>query len=549
MINLYSYQAELVNNIRATLKEKIKHILIQLPTGGGKTIVFSYMSLAAANKDKRVLILTDRDELLKQAGKTIGGFGLNSALIKAGNKFIDYRKNIFIAMSQTLRNRIKLPEWREFIENDIDLIIIDEAHIQEFNYIFEDGILDKKIVLGFTATPSRGGKMRQLGLDYERMIRGAEPKDLIELGYLHNCDMMRIEGVSVDGLTVDASTGDYNNREMAARFDKPKLYAGLVHNYREHTPDKKMIVFCPDVKTAIKTTIELNEAGYAAKFVCSDVAEPKSQIQEDLFDDGKVSGRLQKYNEQLKHYKFYIDAYKKYSGTRKQVLDGFAANDFKILVNVDIATKGFDQPDIEVVAVCRATKSMTLWLQMIGRGSRLSPKTGKTHFTVLDFGANSERLGGYDENRNWSLWHNTAKDGGGIAPVKECGYTETGKEIPSGNDVKKGCRRLIHASYTLCPFCGYKYPDKPAPKDVELVLAETKDQNGVSLKAKSFKEMSWSDLETYRKIKGHMNSWLWRTLYSRGKLDEVANYCDYAKYSKQTKDKALNYCKNTFETA
>lgn len=546
MINLYDYQDKLVKEIRQVLIEKAYHVLVQLPTGGGKTIVFSYLALAAANKDKRVLILTDREELLKQAGGSIKQFGLNCAYIKAGNKFIDYRKNIFIAMSQTLRNRINLPEWMEFITNDVDLIIIDEAHIQEFNYIFEDGILNKKIVLGFTATPSRVGNMRQLGVDYERLIRGAEPKDLIEKGYLLNCDMMKIEGVEMEGVSVDAASGDYNNREMSTRFDKPKLYAGLVHNYKQHCEGKKMIVFCTNVENAIKTTIELNNAGYSAKFVCSEVAEPKPQNQESLFEEKDIA-ELEKYNLKLKHYRFFKENYIKYSGTRKQVFDAFAKDEFKILVNVDIATKGFDEPTIEVVAVCRATKSMTLWLQMVGRGARICKRTGKTHFTVLDFGGNSDRLGEYDENRNWSLWHNSGKDGGGIAPVKECGHTETGKEIPSGGDVKKGCRRLIHASYTLCPFCGYKYPDKAPPKDIELVLSETKDKNGVSLKAKSFKEMDFDDLEKYRSIKGHMTSWLWRQLYNRGGLEEVKLYTDHAKYSKQTAEKALNYCKNTLE--
>ncbi|MES2287284.1 MAG: DEAD/DEAH box helicase family protein [Bacteroidota bacterium] len=546
MINLRNYQEKGVKEIQAVLREKVKHVLYQLPTGGGKTVVFSYMSLSAANKDKRVLIITDREELLKQAGGSIGKFGINCAYIKSGNKFIDYRKNIFVAMSQTLRNRINLPEWREFITNDIDLVIIDEAHIQEFNYLFEDGILKDKIVIGFTATPSRTGNMRQLGLDYERLVRGGEPKDLIEKGYLLNCDIMKIEGVEMEGVKTDSSTGDYNNREMANRFDKVKLYAGIVHNYRKFAEGKKMIVFCADVKTAIKTTIQLNEAGYAAKFVCSEVGEPKPLPERDLFGEQKQADE-EKYNEKMKAYRFYKENYHKHSGTRKQVFDGFHADEFKILVNVDIATKGFDEPSVEVVAVMRATKSMTLWLQMIGRGSRLFEN--KDSFLVLDFGANKERLGGYDDNRNWSLWHETGSSGAGVAPVKECGHSETGKPIPSGNDVKKGCRRLIHASYTLCPFCGYKYPDKAPPKDVELILDEVKDENGISLKAKSFKEMDWEELEKYRTIKKHQMAWLWRQLYQRGKLEEIENYGKFNNWGKQTIEKAQNYCKTVFEAA
>lgn len=541
MIDLRPYQNDVVTDIRKALRNKELHILTQLPTGGGKTIIFSYIALSAANKDKKVLILTDREELLKQAGGSIKNFGLNCAYIKAGSKFIDHRKNIFIAMSQTLRNRISIPEWKEFITNDIDIIIIDEAHIQEFNYLFESGLLKNKVVLGFTATPNRGGKMRQLGLDYTKLIRGAEPKDLIELGYLLNCDLLHIEGVNMEGVAVNASTGDYNEKAMFKRFDKPKLHSGIVYNYRKHTEGKKMIVFCCNVEHAIKTTIELNEAGYSAKFVCSEKSEPKPVGQNSLFEGDVKQGDVERYNERMEAYKFFKENYAKYSGTRKQVFEGFANNDFKILVNVDIATKGYDQPDIEVVAVYRATKSMTLWLQMVGRGARIFP--GKTGFTVFDFGGNQARLGSYDENRMWSLWHGDEK-GSGVAPVKECGITDTGKEIPSGNDIKKGCKRLILASYTLCPFCGFKYPPPPEPKDAELVLAETIDSNGVSLKAKSLPEMDWDDLNAYREIKGHKSAWLWRQLWSRNKEKEIRDYALKYRWSKNVLEQALNYCEN-----
>jgi superfamily II DNA or RNA helicase len=543
-ISLRNYQNKVVNEIRENLKLGYLHLLVQLPTGGGKTVIFSYMAIKSAAKAKKVMILTDREELLKQAGGSIGKFGEKCYFIKAGSKFIDHRKNIYVAMSQTLRNRIKIPLWRDFILNDIDLIIIDEAHIQEFNYIFESGLLDKKMVLGFTATPSRGGKMRQLGLDYERLIRGGEVKELIDLGYLLNCDIYECEAPDMSGVGINPLSGDYSESQMFNRYNTAKLYQGLVANYKKHTPDKKMIVFCCNVEHAIRTTIELNKAGVSAKFVSSEISEPKKpNYNGNLFDETikeEDRAELAKYEEKLEKYKFFKENYPLYSGTRKEMFDGFKNNDFKVLVNVDIATKGYDEPSIEVVAVYRATNSLTLWLQMLGRGSRIFE--GKDSFTVMDFGGNKQRLGGYDDMREWSLWHETRKDGAGVPPLKECGIDANGKAIKSSNSIEKGCKRLIMASQMICPFCGFKYPNKKEAAEVELVLSQIKDEQGVSLAVKSFKEMNFDELEIYRSSKKHKPAWLWRQLWNRGGEEELRKFAENKKWSKEVTKKAINYC-------
>lgn len=543
MINLRPYQERFVHDIRVAFKQGFNSILNQLPTGGGKTVIFSYIAQNTAKKGNRVLILTDRDELLRQAGGSLQKFGLQPSFIKAGSKFIDYRKNVYVAMSQTLRNRIKLKEWSDFIKNDIDLIIIDEAHIQEFNYLFESGLLKGKKVLGFTATPSRSGKMRQLGMDYEKLIRGAEPKDLIELGYLLNCDTYKFDAPDMTGVKINSLTGDYQENSMFQRYDNSKTYQGLVKNYQKYAEGKKMIVFCCNVEHAIKTTIQLNEAGYSAKFISSEKTKPKEVASTTLFDEdgyGEERAEFEKYKSKLKDYHFYQDNYKKYSGGRATLMKDFKEGKFKILVNVDIATKGFDEPSIEVVAVYRSTQSLTLWLQMLGRGSRINE--GKDFFTVFDFGGNVDRLGNYDDNREWSLWHEAKKSGGGVPPLKECGITSTGKPIKSKTDVQKGCGRLIMASLQLCPYCGFGYPDKKESKEVELVLSEIKDDKGVSLSVKNFNDMSWEELELYRKLKKHKQAWLWRQLWIRGGEDELRRFGNQMNWGYNVLERAVNYC-------
>ena len=536
MIELRKYQQDTIDKIRGLLGKGIKHIMAQLPTGGGKTIIFSFITQSAETKGKRVLIITDRTELLTQAGGTISKFNINPAYIKAGSKFIDYRRNVYVAMSQTLRNRVGLEDWIKWVKNHIDIVIIDEAHIQEFNYLFESDLLDDKVVIGFTATPDRSGKMRQLGLDYERMVQGPDVRELIKDGYLLNCDTYDFGSPDMKGVSVNSETGDFQSDSMFKKFDSPTLYSGLLRNYEKHTPGQKMLVFCCNVEHAIKTCKSLSDAGYNVKFLASKKSPPKC--------NSDKPGDIERYKERLRVYNIYEENVHLFSGGRKTVLKWFSNTKGAILVNVDILTKGFDEPSIEVIALYRATNSLSLYLQMIGRGSRLFEDMPS--FTVLDFGGNKSRLGVYDDIRNWSLWHGESKGEGGAPPLKECGIDSEGKPIRSGGDVKKGCKRLIMASAKICPFCGFKYPDKKEAKEVELMLASIKDDNGVSLNVKNFKDMDYFELKKYRELKEHKSAWLWRQLWMRGGSDELTKYANWDHWGKNATMRAISYCSQKF---
>ena len=536
-ITLRDYQENVVNQTKKLLKQGKKHILVQLPTGGGKTIIFSYITKKSESNGKKILILTDRDELLKQAGGTISKFDINTGYVKAGAKKIDRRKNVWVAMSQTLRNRIGLEEWINWIKNEIDIVIIDEAHIQEFNYLFESKLLDDTIVLGFTATPIRNGKMRQLAYDYESIVRGPEVRELIKKGYLVNCDSYDMGGPSMSGVKLNAK-GDFLADSMFQKFNSSKLYAGLLLNYEKYTPNQKMIVFCCNVEHAINTVNEFVNAGYKAKFIASKKGEPKKP------KEGATDGEIERYKERLRIYNIYLDNYEKHSGTRKQIGDGFSNNEFKILVNVDILTKGYDEPSIEVVALNRATMSLALYLQMIGRGSRIFE--GKNNFTLFDFGGNIERFGNYDDPRMWSLWHEKKSDIKGVPPLKRCGYDTKGVPLKPGGEVKNGCDRLIMVSADICPFCGFKPYKMTTSEIVELQLSQIKDENGVALKFKSFKDMSHKELYQYRKIKEHTSSWLWRQLWLRGREKEIEEFANKYHWNSATTKRAINFCKQKF---
>jgi len=541
-IILYKPQAILVSKITKKFKKGHKHVLAQAATGFGKTIVFSFLATRAASRGKKVLIITDRIELLSQAGGTIEKFKMDPYYIKAGTKFIDKSKSIYIGMSQTLRNRLSNPVWLKFMQDKLDLILIDEAHIQEFNHIFEEGILKDNFVIGFTATPARAGKMKQLGLQYETMVTGPSIKKLIKKGYLLNCDIYDCGAPDMSGVSMNRAKGDYSESSMFKKYDNAKLYKGLVKNYLRICKGKKMIVFCCNVEHAIKATKQLNKAGINAKFVSSKKTAPK-----ELRKWTKANEAV--FKEKFRAYQLYEKYFHIFSGERKKIFDWFKESESGVLVNVDIATKGFDDPTVDVVALYRATASLTLYLQMIGRGAR-TIKDGsklKTHFTVLDFGGNKSRFGPYDVDRDWSLWHEEVKSEGGVPPMKVCGEDAKFNKIEGGGEVKHGCLRLIPASMKICPFCGFMALKIDKAKEADLALASIVDEKGVSLKVKSFKDMSFEELDEYRAIKRHHINWVYNVLWKRKREKEITRYSEYHNWSKRKLYTIIKTCKDKFE--
>lgn len=497
------------------------------PTGAGKTVMFSYICQGISAKNNKVLILTERAELLLQTGGTIKSFGLNPFYIRAGIKFINYNFNVYVAMAQTLRNRVKNKKWKDWLQT-IDLFIIDECHKQDFNYMFESGILNNKKVLGFTATPKRSGKMRQLALDYEEIIDSVSVQELIDMGYLVNDDYFGLESPDTSQFAYDYKKGDYDEKQMFSFYNKTQLYAGVVKNWMANCNGTQTLVFCVNIEHAIKTTLEFRAMGIDARFIVSPVTKPKEVIKGTL-------GQIALYIDRLRVYEYYKKYFSLYSGERNFIFTKFKNKDFPVLINAGIATTGYDNPSIETIIVNRATLSQQLWLQMIGRGSR--PYPGKSHFNILDFGDNASRLGHYTTPQHWTLWHEPSS-GGGLPPMKTCGLDS--KNRPIYKD-KKGCERMILASYKICPFCGFKYPDKKKAKEIELEQILYDGQR--SVKVKKISDMTDDELMKYAKAKKHKQAWLWRQLYYRGGADKIREFGRNNNWTKGTIERAIDYNK------
>jgi len=155
-----------------------------------------------------------------------------------------------------------------------------------------------------------------------------------------------------------------------------------------------------------------------------------------------------------------------YSGERSEVFDAFKRGDFQVLVNVGIAVAGTDIPDIECIVANFATTSMSKWRQAIGRGCRIAPN--KKEFFILDAGDNIRRLGMFDTEVSWSLWHDTSS-GGGLQILKDC------PEDKIDINHKHGCGARVPVSCKVCPACGFKFP---TDKDmVQLHLEEVSEND------------------------------------------------------------------------
>lgn len=444
MIQLRSYQQTLISESRQAMA-KHKHIIVQSPTGSGKGVLIG--SMASMSK-YRVLILAHSEEILKQDAAHARKWGMDASEVFAKTRKMSDAK-CCVMMAQTLRQRLKKQDWF-FWFNSFRFIILDECHRSEFDFIFEQPGIESKFVVGLSASPARYGQMRQLGMDYGAVVVGPQVKDLINLGYLCRCRLYSLDAPSLDDVEWSYGRGDYNLGQMAAKFKSKARYVGAVENYLRICPVQKCLVFCCSSEQTIGITKAFCDAGVDARYCLS-----------GDFDEDE-----------------------EYSGDRKDVVDAFARGEFQVLVNFGLFTTGIDIPDIKVVMLMFSTTSLVKYLQCLGRASRIAP--GKDNeFICMDFGRNYERLGRYEDNREWSVWHKTSS-GGGIPPTKEC----------------KGCGRLVPVSWTDCQFCGYHFPTVHEIYRAELqeIVAKKPDEG----------EQTLEQYVAEKKLAGWKNDWILR---------------------------------------
>lgn len=354
---LYPFQDKTVASILKEFESNDSsfNLLFQLPTGGGKTVIFSEIAKKYIEKfQKKVLILTHRIELSVQTSKQLFAIGVDNKVISSDVKKLKEEEDYpcYIAMVETLNNRLQDNE--NFIEN-VGLVIVDEAHYNSFRKIFQ--YYKDANILGVTATPLSSNKALPLNDNYNKLMVGECISSLIESGYLSDAETFTYD-VNLHGLKI-GSNGDFTVSSSEIVYGNYFMQEKLLFAYEEVAVGDKTLIFNSGIETSIAVEETFKKRGYKIKHLDS------------TFSDKD----------------------------RKAVLEWFKHTKDAILTSVGILTTGFDEPTVETIILNRATRSLTLYHQMIGRGSRRLPN--KSKFKLIDLGNNVRRFGYWQDYINW----------------------------------------------------------------------------------------------------------------------------------------------------
>lgn len=399
MITFRDYQSRAFLDVRNSFMSGKKRPLYVLPTGGGKNVVLNGVAEMSIRKNKNVLILAHRVELIEQIEETARElFKMNTSFIAPGKTYKEFGK-LQVGSVQTVVNRL------EKIRKP-DLIIVDEAHHYRKGSTY-DKIFDyyKTWSLGLTATPCRlSGE--PLGDYFDDMILGPTMKDLIRDGYLCDYDLFCPESSALNKAElsdVKLSQGDFNKQIIEEIMDKPSITGDAITEYNKYCKGKRGVVFCTSIKHAANVAEQFRASGIAAMSI-----------------DGKMD-----------------------PNERRKIIAAYRSGEIKILTNCNIVTEGFDLPAIEAVIQLRPTASLSLYLQMVGRGLRSFE--GKEKAVILDHVDNWKRHGLPDDDREWSLYKK-------IMPRKKS------KDDDEENlKVCENCFLQVKATARVCRNCGHVF--------------------------------------------------------------------------------------------
>lgn len=454
---LRDYQINAIQEIENSIE---KNILLQLPTGAGKTYTFCELAKRFfATEVKKVLILAHRNELLEQAKKSLGEKCFS---ISEGVKLIPDNYDFYVGMVETVNGRLKkLPEF--------GLVIIDECHIGNFKKL--PFFLNENVkVLGVTATPISNPPLSK---SYGKMIMPIDIKSLIDRDYLLNAAAYGVASDVVGTQKFKTTGGDFNTQQLDDFYSSEQMVLNVLKAYKDYSLDKKALIF--------NVNVNHNNTVYAAF---------------------KNSG-----------YNVYsIDG-----GTpineRKEILNNFKNENDAILCNVGVLTTGFDEPSIKTVFLNRATKSLALYLQMVGRGSRTFE--GKDNFTIIDLGKNTDRFGFYDDQYEWENYFKNGKsvgDGTGVSPNKECPI----------------CGFIQHTRKIVCSNCGHDFVEekqKQQKEEQEQKLFLLTKNNPINIPTEKLfliaKERGWREYAILHKIAEHIVNY-----QKKNKQIVTDEYCD-----------------------
>lgn len=344
-MELRDYQEEALAAISQKLQEGINRQLVVLPTGTGKTVIFSNLPeilKLQQGKNPRILILAHREELLLQAKNKI--LQANPQLrvdIEKAEQYADHEEADVVCASVATLGRDGSDRITRFNRDHFDAVVVDEAHhaaAPTYRRVLD--YFSDSLHLGVTATPQRGDNTRLTDI-FDEIVYYKDILEMIDKGWLCKLEGYRVHSeADLDGVQTQA--GDYVVSQLAEAIDTPERNELIVRAYTELTPGSKCLVFAANVAHAENVVGAFKRSNIPVDIVVGDTP-----------DD-----------------------------SRRDILKRFSEGDIQVLVNVGVLTEGFDEPGVETIILARPTRSHLLYTQICGRGTRLHP--GKRACTIID---------------------------------------------------------------------------------------------------------------------------------------------------------------------
>ena len=354
VISLRQYQQALVDAVRTALRSGKRRVLAYLPTGGGKTRVATAITqMTLAKSTGRVIVLANRKQLVHQFAAALRAAGLDVGIAQ-GENTAGLHHRVVVCSIDTIHAR-------SYTFEDVALFIVDEAHAVAGSEKYRALLFRYNRVpcIGLSATPFARGLGKpypELGNKplFEDLVVGATVQQLVDDGYLTDIEIYCPSAPDMTGAKVSRTAEgemDYRQTDIDEAADKPELVGDIVRHWLKLADRKKTICFASSIAHSKHIVEQFRAAGVAAE-----------------------------------HLDCYMD-----DDTRADILTRFERGDFTVLSNVALLSEGFDVPSTACMILARPTKSLTRFLQMVGRVLR--PANGKTHALLLDHSGSVERIG------------------------------------------------------------------------------------------------------------------------------------------------------------
>lgn len=420
VVTLRDYQQRLVDGVRASLQSGHRRIMAYLPTGGGKTRVATAVTQMTLSKSKgRVVVLANRKQLVHQFAAALRTAGLDVGILQGENTH-GLHHRVVVASIDTIHAR-------NCIFDDVALFIIDEAHACAGSQKYRSLLFryNRVCCVGLSATPFSPGLGKvypELGGKplFEDLVIGATVQSLVDDGFLTDIEIYAPGSPDMTGAktyrTADGEQ-DYRQADIDEAADQPELVGDIIAHWLKLAKGFKTICFASSIAHSQHIVEQFRAAGVIAE-----------------------------------HLDCYMD-----DETRAQILDRFERGDFTVLSNVSLLSEGFDVPDTSCMILARPTKSLTRFLQMVGRVLR--PSLGKTRALLLDHSGSVERIGHPFDDLPLELDDGTANKSGSRKQERK---KSEPKPCPK-------CKFVRDAGVHACPKCGFE-PQRQS--DVEVADGE-----------------------------------------------------------------------------